>query len=113
MRNITRNIGGFVSTLAKISLVVIVLAIGVLVYQSCSGSPIVKRIDSIPPSEARGEALIPVSTHTHVYEVRKAVANPDGSVTISGWYVKEGGMWGKIHLDTVTLPPVLQPQINK
>ena len=95
--------------LIRILVVIALIGVGVLVYQTCSGSSIIQKIDkSVPDS-----ALVPyqVTTRTHLYMAKEAAQNSDGSVTISGWYERENNRW-ILQKSELTIPTKLKPKIN-
>ena len=98
------------SLLIKILAIVAVVGIGVFVYQTCAGTPIIQRIDKMPPEKT--VAPFEVSTQTHIYYCSRAFANNDGSVTMYGWYEQLNGKW-VLHDKEITLPKVLRPNIGR
>lgn len=90
--------------------VVMIIAVGVLAYATCAGTPIIQKIDkTLPDSKV---APYQVLTATKLYLSQEAVDNGDGSVTMNGWYVRVKDKW-IFHEEAVTLPPVLHPKIER
>ena len=75
-----------------IALVLIaIIAVGALIYTTCSGSPLIQRIDKTLPDAS--VAPFQVATMTRTYQAERAVLNDNGTVTMWGWYEKDGGKW--------------------
>lgn len=105
MRNKSKMLG----TIIKILLIVAVLAIGVTVYSTCSGSSCIRRIDQTLPDATT--APYEVATQTTIYYAGQAYKNDDKSVTMLRWYERIDGKW-KLQDDSITLPAVLKPRIS-
>ena len=88
----------------------VVILVGIVIFQNCSGNPFIERIDNTLPNIA--EAPFQIITKTHLYYAEKAEMNPDESVTMVNWYENTGGKWIK-HDESITLPAVMRPRINK
>jgi len=88
------------------------IAIGIVVYFSCSGSagcacqPIDKTLPDISAAPYK------ITTMTYFYYAAAATENEDGSVTMSGWYERVNGGW-RFHDNEITLPPVLRPKVTR
>lgn len=93
----------------SVLLLLALIGIGVLVYTTCTGSPLVQKIDKTKPDTTY---LHEVATHTHIYYVKRVSSNEDGSISIAGWYEQTKDGW-VFHEDEITLPPVLHPRIMK
>ncbi len=104
------KIGRGLSLIIKFLVLIAIVGVGILVYQTCSGSPLLQKIARTLPDKAA--APFEVSTVIKIYEAVQAVSNADGSVTMSGWYDKVGGKW-LYHSEKITLLPVLKPKVNK
>ncbi len=100
----------YVSTVIMVLLLVVVIAVGALVYSTCSGAAIITMIDKTLPSVT--EAPFEVATITKIFQARRAVLNEDKSVTMTGWYERDGKKW-VLREGSITLPPVLRPRISK
>ena len=98
------------SLVIKILILVAIIAVGVLIYSTCAGSPLIQRIDKTKPDEST--APYTVATQTKLYMAERATLNDDSSVTMSGWYEKDGSQW-IFHEKEITLPPLLRPRIGK
>jgi len=97
----------------KLFLVFIIIALvgaGFFVYQTCVGTPIVRKIDKTIPSIE--EAPFEVSTMTRIYYAEKAILNNDKTVTMYGWYERDGKKW-VYREKTITLPAMMRPRIRK
>lgn len=94
----------------KILILIAVIAVGILVYQMCSGNPLIQKIDKTLPDKTI--APCEVSTQTHIYCANNAILNDDGSVTMFDWWEKIGDVW-VAHNGSITLPPKLHPRINR
>jgi len=102
-----------VKVLGRVITVLILIAligIGALIYQTCAGTQLIQRIDKTLPDSAA--APFEITTMTRIYMARVATKNEDGSVRLTGWYVKDGKKW-IYHEETITLPPLLHPVISK
>ena len=99
-----------IGTVIKILILVGIIMLGVIIYITCSGSPLVQRIDNTLPD--RIEAPYEVPTRTHLYYAEQATANDDKSVTMGGWYENMGNKW-EFNEGEITLPAVLQPEIRR
>lgn len=86
------------------------IGVGVLIYTTCSGTPLIQRIDKTLPDDT--VAPFQVFTETHLYYARDAIQNADGSVTMSGWYEQNNGRW-VLREGSTTIPKVLHPRINR
>ncbi len=106
MRRITETL----SLIIKLLVIIAIIAVGILVYQSCAGGHIVQRIDKMVPDELKAPFV--VTTMTHLYYAGQATVNNDKSITISNWYEQSKGKW-VLHKETVTLPVVLHPALSK
>jgi len=106
MKSATKAIG----LIIKVLVLVAIIGIGVLAYQTCSSTPLVQRIDKTLPDASA--APFEVATITHSYQANRATLNDNGSVTMIGWYEQIGGKW-VYHEDLITLPPVLKPRISR
>lgn len=95
--------------LIKIFGIVTLIAIGVIIYSTCSGGPLIQRIDKTIPDVAA--APYEISTQTNIYYAGQAYRNNDGSVTMMRWYERVEKKWVKQD-GSVTLPPVLRPRIG-
>lgn len=93
----------------KIMVIVAIIAIGIFIYQSCAGTPLIQRIDKNAPDAV---STYQVSTVTRIYYAKEAVKNPDGSVTLTDWYLKDRDKW-EYHTGKLTIPPPLHPVINR
>ncbi len=102
--------GKILSLLIKILVVVGLVGLGIFVYQTCAGTPLIQRIDKVPPDET--VAPYQIVTRTRTYYAQRAVANTDNSVTMWGWYEKIDGRW-VLHNEEFTLKPVLRPSIGR
>ena len=99
-----------VGNLIKILLVIALLGLVVIIYQTCAGNDIIQRIDKTEPSQQA--AIFEVPTKTRTYLAQKAVLNSDNSVTMINWYEKDGGKW-VYHEGSITLPSMLRPRVQK
>ena len=104
------SIPGIFKTFTLIVLLVAVIAIGIMVYSTCAGGSIIQRIDKTKPEVIA--VPFEVSTATKTYLTPRAVLNDDKSVTMYGWYERDGGKW-VYHDKSITLPSVLKPRIGK
>jgi hypothetical protein len=104
------DVGRTLGIVIKLMLVVALIAIGLVVYQTCAGSPLIQRIDKTLPDVAA--APLEVATQTHIYYAEKATLNDDGSVTMVNWYEKLNNRW-KQHMGMITLPPTLRPRASR
>jgi len=100
----------YISAAIKILVLVALIAVGVMVYSTCAGSPLIAKIDRTLPDVSA--APFEVATVTRIYQVKRAVMNEDKSVTMTGWYEKDGGKW-VYHEGSITLPPVFRPRISR
>ncbi len=98
------------SLVFKILVVITLVAIGIFVYQTCSGSPLIQRIDKTLPDATK--APFSVATVTRLYYAQQVTLTPDNSVMISGWYERDGQKW-VYHKETITLPAKLRPRISR
>lgn len=103
------NISGCLSVILKALGIVAIIAVGIIIYSTCSGSPLIRSIDKTAPGP---EITFEISTVTRTYLAEKAVQNDDGSVTMTHYYQREKKGW-KEYKDTVTVPPVLRPRIQR
>jgi len=93
-----------------ILVLVAIIGIGVIAYQTCSGNALIHRIDAeVPTAEV---APYPIYTATKIYYAEKATLNDDKSVTMTGWYENQGGKWVK-ESRTITLSWKLKPRIGR
>jgi ABC-type arginine transport system permease subunit len=99
-----------VSLIIKLLLVVAIIGVLVIAYTTCSGTPLVQKIDKTLP--AIDKAPYEVSTMTNIYYAGKAMVNNDKSVTMSSWYERIKNKW-VVHKEPITLLPVLHPNISK
>lgn len=102
--------GRILSLVIKLLVLVAIVAIGVIIYQTCAGTPLIQRIDKTVPDKMVAPFEVP--TVTKSYLAQEAALNDDGSVTMSGWYERDGDRW-VLHEEVVTLPPVLRPRVNR
>lgn len=100
----------YIPTAIMVLLLVAVIAVGALVYSTCSGVGIITTIDKTLPSVT--EAPFEVATITKIFQARRAVMNEDKSVTMTGWYERDGKKW-VLREGSITLKPVLRPRISK
>lgn len=100
---------GIFGLLIKVLIIVAIIAVGIIIYQTCAGSPIVQRIDQMVPDIEK--VPFEVITRTKVYYAASAIEDK-GAVIMSGWYEKIDGKW-VYHTEEITLPPILRPQIIK
>ncbi len=100
----------YISTAIMVLLLVAVIAVGALVYNTCSGAGIITTIDKTLPSVT--EAPFEVATITKIFQARRAVMNEDKSVTMTSWYERDGKKW-VLREGSIILPPVLRPRISK
>jgi len=98
------------SLIIKILVLVAVIMFGVLIYITCSGQPLVQKIDKTLPDDI--QAPYEVTTRTHLYYAAEAVENDDSSVTMSGWYERINEKW-VLHEGEETLPPLLRPEVKR
>src|SRR4030042_5900592 len=99
-----------VKTLIAILIIVAIILIGLLVYQTCSGHGLIQRIDKMEPEKT--VAPFEVATQSHIYYAVLATLSTDKSVTMKGWDERVDGKWVK-HDDSITLPKLLRPRISK
>lgn len=102
--------GNILSLIIKLLFIVGIIAVGVIIYNTCAGGSVIERIDKSLPDKSI--APYDVTTHTMVYKAKYAVANDDGTVTMTGWYTREKNKW-IYHPESFTLPKVLKPRISK
>lgn len=102
--------GKAISLFFKLLVIAIILAVVIVIYQTCAGTAIIQRIDKTIPDAVA--APYEVATITHIYQAQKATMNDDKSVTMMGWYENIGGQW-VYNKDSITLPPKLRPRINR
>lgn len=105
MRRRTINFG----LIIKILILVALIAIGLLIYSTCAGSPLIQRIDKTLPDAAT--APFEVSTITKIYYAQQAYQNEDNSVTMLRWYERQEKKW-VYQTESFTIPPVLKPRIG-
>lgn len=94
----------------KILILIAIVAVGIIIYQSCAGTAIIQRIDRTLPDTTI--APYEVSTRTHIYQAEWARENEDGSATMTNWYTKLNGKW-QLQKNTLPIPAVLRPQVRK
>lgn len=102
--------GQVLSLLIKVLVLVAIIGVGVIIYQTCSGLPLIQKIDKTLPVVS--EAPLEISTMTKNYMAQRAILNDEGSVTMYGWYDRVDGEW-VFHEEKITLPKVLRPRIIK
>lgn len=102
--------GNILSLLLKILVLIALVAVGFFIYQACAGTPLIQKIDKSVPDSSK--ASFEVSTRTKIYYAEKATLNDDSTVTMNGWYERNGGKW-VYHKGLITLTQVLHPQIFK
>ena len=93
----------------SILILISVIGIGVMVYTTCSGAPLVQRIDKTLPDVSA--APYEVSTVTHIYYARQATKDARG-VTMLNWYERLNKKW-VLHPEPITIPANLRPNISK
>ena len=98
------------SLIIKILILVAIIMIGVLIFITCSGQPIIQKIDKTLPDDIM--APYEVTTRTHLYYATGATENDDGSVTMSEWYERIDDKW-VLHNGEETLPPLLRPEVRR
>lgn len=108
MMHRVNNISSIISLLLKIFVLVAIIGIGLLIYQTCSGSPLVQRIDKITPGVE--VAKYEITSMTRIYYSNDAFKNSDGSVTMRGFYENHNGHWEYVDAG-FTIKPVLRPRI--
>ena len=106
-----KRISSVLSLVIKLLIIVALVAIGLIVYQTCSGAPLVQRIDRMMPDES--VAPYKVVTQTRVYVASRAENNADGTVTMVTWYNRDRKGKGVKHTESITLPAVLRPVISR
>lgn len=99
----------FLSIVLKLLGIVALIAVGVIIYSTCSGSPLIQKIDKTLPGP---EIIYEVPTVTRTYLAEKAVQNDDGSVTMTHWYQREKNRWAE-YPGTITLPAVVKPRVQR
>lgn len=97
------------SLLIKILILIAIIGVIVIVYTTCSGAPLVQRIDKTKPDTTY---LREIATATHTYYAGQAVANDDGTVSMSSWYERMSGKW-VYHEGGIKLIKDLRPRIVK
>lgn len=92
--------------------VLALIAVGIFIYSTCSDGAgcACRPIDNTLPDVST--APYSVTTKTHLYYAVLAEQNPDGLVTMRGWYEKSGDSW-EFHNDEIKLTPVLKPVITR
>lgn len=106
MAKVSKTLG----IIIRLLIIVAIIGFGFFIYQACAGTPIVQKIDKTLPDVSA--APYDVATVTRTYKAVRAVANDDGSVTMTGWYEQIDGKW--VYNDrSITLLPVLRPYILK
>lgn len=100
----------YITTTIMVLLLVALIAVGLLVYSTCSDAAIITTIDKTLPSVT--EAPFEVATITKIFQARRAVMNEDKSVTMTGWYERDGKKW-LFREGSITLKPVLRPRISR
>jgi hypothetical protein len=93
----------------KIMAAVAILAVIAIVYQTCSGTPIIQRIDRTTPTIEK--APYQVYTATRAYYAKNATQN-GSRVIMTGYYTDITGKW-VYHKETISLTDKLNPRIVK
>lgn len=99
-----------IKLLIAILILVAVVGGGLYIYQACAAAPIIQKIDKTLPEV--NIAPFSVTTETHVYYARVATLNEDKSVTMIGWYERDGKKW-VYREGSIRLPPEWKPRIGK
>ena len=108
--NRTKN---FLGVIIKIMVIVAVIGVGVIIYSTCAGSPLIKSIDKTLPAVETAQFEVPTVTRTYIAQY--ATANEDGTVTMKNWYQKEKKKWifYEGYENEITLPAVVKPRIRQ
>ena len=93
----------------KIMAAVAILAVIAIAYQTCSGSPIIQRVDQMIPTAEK--APYQVYTITRSYYAKNATQN-GSRVIMSGYYTDITGKW-VYHKETISLTDKLNPRITR
>lgn len=104
-RRLSINLG----LIIKILILCAIIALGVVVYTTCAGTPFIQKIDKTIPDPAI--ASFEVSTVTKIYYAQQVYENDDNSVTMLRWYERLDDEW-IYHNESYKIPPVLKPRIN-
>jgi hypothetical protein len=96
--------------LIKIFGIIALIAVGLWIYSTCSGGPLIQRIDKTIPDIS--SVPYEITTRTNMYYAHQAYKNDDGSVTMLRWYERIDRSW-ILQSGSMTLPLVLNPQISK
>lgn len=105
-----RRAGSIFNIVFKVLVLVAIIAVGLIIYQTCSGSPLVQRVDMMEPGIDVAPFIVP--TATGGYYAREATLNDDDSVTMTDWYEYENNGW-KFHTDSIRLPKALRPEVKR
>lgn len=98
------------SVIISILAIVAMLGIIAIAYMTCSGTPLIQRIDQVEPTEM--QAPFKVWTVTRTYLAKQATLNDDGTVTMRGFYEKDGSDW-KLRDREYTIPKLFKPQVSQ
>lgn len=91
-------------------IIIALVMVVVLIYNTCAGSDVVQRIDKTLPDST--SAPFEIVTVTKTYMAQRAIFNDDKSVTMSSWYERDNKKW-IFHEESITLPSLLHPVINR
>lgn len=105
-----RRTGRILSIIIRILVIVAIIAVGVVIYSTCAGSPLIQKIDKTLPNEI--DTPFKITTMTKLYYAKKAILNDDGSVTMFNWYEQINTEW-VFNKGDFTIPPVLRPEIKR
>jgi len=105
-----RRTGNILTVVIKILVLIAVIAAGIAVYSTCSGSPLIQKIDKSIPDITVAPFI--VATQTQNYYTRQAIQNTDGTVTMRGWYSWNKNKW-ILQENEITIPALLSPRIIK
>lgn len=101
----------FLGIIIRVLVIIGFIAIGIVVYQSCAGSPLVQRIDEMPPDIDKAKYQILTMTK-HDYYADEAWYNGDGSATIRDYFKLVGKKWRYVEGERI-IPKVLKPEIKR
>jgi len=109
-RNRIANTAGVLSIVIKGLVIVAIIGVGIVVYSTCAGSPLIQSIDKTLPAVETAPFEVPTVTRTYI--AQRATANDDGSVTMRNWYQRENKKW-VYYEGAITLPSVVKPRIRQ